>query len=139
MLQGDESTIAKARMLRRKLTLPEVLLWQQLRQRPAGFKFRKQHPATPYILDFYCHEAKLIVEVDGIAHDMGDRPARDEARDAHFRSLGFRIIRIPAADVLHNPAAVAQSLAQFCAANPPPSALGAATFPRGGDSLGVAC
>ena len=139
MLQGDGPTIAKARALRRKLTLPEVLLWQQLRLRPGGFKFRKQHPAKPYILDFYCHEARLIVEVDGIAHNMGEHPRRDEARDAHFHALGFRIVRIPATDVLYDPASVAESLAQLCAANPPPSALRAATSPRGGDSLGVAC
>ena len=115
MLQGDGATIARARVLRRKLTLPEVLLWQQLRQRPGGFKFRKQHPPKPWILDFYCHEARLIVEVDGIVHNMGDRPQRDEARAAHFTSLGFRIIRIPATDVLRDPAEVAESLAALCA------------------------
>ena len=97
------------------MTLPEVLLWQQLRLRPGGFKFRKQHPAKPWILDFYCHDAKLIVEVDGIAHDMGDRPCRDEARDAHFRALGFRIVRIPATEVLQDAIEVADSLAALCA------------------------
>ena len=115
MLQGDGTTIKRARALRRDLTLPEVLLWQQLRRRPGGFKFRKQHPAKPWILDFYCHEARLIVEVDGISHSMGDRPKRDEARDAHFTSLGFRIIRIPAPDVLRDPTEVAESLAALCA------------------------
>ena len=117
MLQGDGTTIKRARALRRKLTLPEVLLWQQLQRRPGGFKFRKQHPAKPWILDFYCHEARLIVEVDGISHDMGDRPQRDEVRDNHFRRLGFRIVRIPAADVLRDPAEVAESLAMLCTAS----------------------
>lgn len=139
MLRGDGTTTRRARALHRKLTLPEVLLWQQLRLGPGGFKFRKQHPAKPWILDFYCHEARLIVEVDGIAHDMGDRPQRDEARDAHFRSLGFRIVRIPAADVLLDPAEVAESLMLLCAASPPPSAVvAAATSPRGRDSLEAA-
>ena len=116
MLQGDGTTIKQARDLRRKLTLPEVLLWQQLKLRPGGFKFRKQHPAKPWILDFYCHEARVIVEVDGISHDMGNHPQRDEARDAHFRSLGFHVVRIPATEVLRDPVEVAESLALLCAA-----------------------
>ena len=114
-MQGDGTTVKRARALRRELTLPEVLLWQQLKLRPGRYKFRKQHPAKPWILDFYCHEARLIVEVDGITHDMGDRPQRDEARDAHFRNLGFRIIRIPATDVLRDPIEVAEAIAGLCA------------------------
>jgi very-short-patch-repair endonuclease len=47
------------------MSLPEVLLWQALRARPGGWKFRRQHPSGPYVADFYCHEARLIVEVDG--------------------------------------------------------------------------
>ena len=118
------------------MSLPEVLLWQQLKLRPGGFKFRKQHPATPYVFDFYCHAAKLIVEVDGASHDMGDRPESDAQRDAHFRALGFRIVRIPAKDVLSDAAGVADSLARICAA-PPPSALRAATSPGGGGFTGA--
>ena len=107
MLQGDEITVRRARQLRRKMTLHEVLLWQRLRQRPGGFKFRNQHPATPYVFDFYCHEARLIVEVDGQSHGMGDRPEYDAKRDAHFRDKGLRTFRIPARDVLHDAAAEA--------------------------------
>jgi very-short-patch-repair endonuclease len=62
------------------MTVPEVRLWQWLRTRPRGFKFRHQHPAGPYVLDFYCAAVKLVVEVDGEAHSRGDRPERDFAR-----------------------------------------------------------
>jgi len=85
------------------MSLPEVLLWQRLKARPEGLKFRKQHPAAQYILDFYCHEAWLVIEVDGVAHDMGNGPERDEARGAHLQQRGLRVIRISAADVLRDP------------------------------------
>ncbi|HEX8527090.1 endonuclease domain-containing protein [Allosphingosinicella sp.] len=62
------------------MSLPEVLLWQQLRGEPAGLKFRRQHPTGPYDIDFYCSDARLAIEVDGEGHNRGDRPARDMAR-----------------------------------------------------------
>ena len=64
MLQGSAQSKANAKRLRREMTLPEVLLWQRLKGRPNGLKFRKQHAAGDYVLDFYCHEKKLIVEID---------------------------------------------------------------------------
>ncbi|MEJ5975435.1 endonuclease domain-containing protein [Novosphingobium sp. PS1R-30] len=99
------------------MSLPEVLLWQRLKSRPNGLKFRKQHPAGPFVLDFYCHEARLIVEVDGAAHDMGDRPERDEARDRHFHALGFHILRIPATDVLRDPDEIAAAILAYALGN----------------------
>ena len=114
MIQGDETTIKRARKLRREMSLPEVLLWQRLKDRPHGLKFRKQHPATPFVFDFYCHELRLIVEIDGAAHDMGDRPERDVNRDAHFRARGFRILRVPASEVLRDPDEAAEAIANYC-------------------------
>ena len=102
MLQGSEALTAKARKMRTSMTLPEVLLWRELRKRPGGLKFRRQHPAGPFVLDFYCHEARLIIGVDGAAHDMGDRPQRDERRDAHFAQAGLRVIRLSAIDILRD-------------------------------------
>ncbi|MBB4858832.1 very-short-patch-repair endonuclease [Novosphingobium chloroacetimidivorans] len=92
--------IPKARKHRRTLSLPEVLLWQELRKRPQGLKFRRQHPSGAYILDFYCADARLAIEVDGGAHDYGDRPQRDAARDAWFARAGIATLRIAARDVL---------------------------------------
>ena len=59
---------------------PEAKLWNLLRARPEGLKFRHQHPAGPYTLDFYCAAVRLGIEVDGISHDMGDNPQRDIER-----------------------------------------------------------
>jgi very-short-patch-repair endonuclease len=67
-------TVLRARSLRREMTLPEGMLWQVLRQRPEGFKFRRQHPIGRCVVDFYCPAARLVIEVDGEAHSMGDRP-----------------------------------------------------------------
>jgi very-short-patch-repair endonuclease len=100
MLKGTGKAYRRARTLRREMTLPEILLWQQLRRRATGFKWRKQHPAGPYDLDFYCDAAKLCVEVDGEAHERGDRPAKDARRDSWLASQGILTLRIPAADVL---------------------------------------
>jgi very-short-patch-repair endonuclease len=106
MLQGAAPTIRHARALRREMSLPERLLWRRLRSRPAGLKFRRQHPAGPYVADFFCHDARLVVEVDGETHAHGDRPARDLRRDAWFAERGFAVMRITAADVLNDPDAV---------------------------------
>lgn len=102
MLNGPSSTIRRARGLRREMSLPEVLLWRELRKGPGGLKFRRQHPAGPYVADFFCHDARIIIEIDGEAHECGDRPERDEARDAWFVERQFRVLRIPAGEVLGN-------------------------------------
>jgi very-short-patch-repair endonuclease len=92
--------VNKARELRRSASPPESLLWQQLRRRPSGLKFRRQHPFGPFIADFYCPAIRLIVEVDGDSHDMGDRPMRDARRDEWLREHGLRVVRFTAADVM---------------------------------------
>jgi very-short-patch-repair endonuclease len=126
MLTGPGATIGKARALRRKLTLPEGLLWRELRRRPNGLKFRRQHPAGPFVLDFVCLSARLAIEIDGEAHSMGQNPARDEARDEWLMNQGFRTLRIPARDVLHDLNAVLQYIIAACQplhqppAGPPP-------------------
>src|SRR5687768_10214233 len=100
MKSARNEIVIKARELRRAMSLPEGLLWQVLRKRPGGFKFRRQHPVGPFVLDFYCAARKLAVEVDGMSHNMGDNPSRDLRRDAYLRQLGLRIVRFDAADVL---------------------------------------
>ena len=110
MLHGPRDTQRRAQRLRRTLTLPEVLLWQALRKRPAGLKFRRQHPAGRYILDFYCASGRLAVEVDGEAHQRGDRAERDALRDEWLVGQGVRVCRIPAVAVLRDLEAVVRHI-----------------------------
>ncbi|PKP86472.1 MAG: hypothetical protein CVT78_12875 [Alphaproteobacteria bacterium HGW-Alphaproteobacteria-17] len=129
------STIRRAKRLRRQLTLPETLLWQILRTAPGGHRFRKQHPAGSYILDFFCARANLAIEIDGIAHDMGDNPARDKRRDDWLRANRIDTIRIPARAVLDSAETVAQSIVDIVEdrlssfGKAPPSSLRDATSP----------
>ncbi len=100
MLHGPKPTQKRAKQLRREMSLPEVLLWQALRKRPGDLRFRHQHPAGEYVLDFFCPRFRLAVEVDGEAHDRGDRPDRDVVRDAWLMAKGVRVLRVSAKDVL---------------------------------------
>jgi very-short-patch-repair endonuclease len=80
------------RRLRRKQTHSEKLLWHQLRNRELhGLKFRRQVPFSPYIVDFYCAELKLVIELDGNSHN--DRREYDKSRDDYLRSIGLHVIR----------------------------------------------
>jgi very-short-patch-repair endonuclease len=92
-------TLRRARELRRAMTPPEIALWQALRSRRlGGFRFRRQHPLGPWILDFYCAERRLAVEVDGGSHNMGEI-GRDERRDADLARRGVDVLRISASEV----------------------------------------
>jgi very-short-patch-repair endonuclease len=96
------------------MTLPEGLLWRELRKRPGQFKFRRQHPAGIYVLDFYCAKARLAIEVDGRAHD-GARAATADANRSHFlRSQGVATTRIPATAILEDVEAVISRLVEIC-------------------------
>jgi very-short-patch-repair endonuclease len=129
VLQGPAPTIERARTLRTSMSLPEVLLWRILRTRPGGLKFRRQHLAGRYIADFYCHEARLIVEIDGEAHNRGDRPERDIKRDTELAALGLKIVRIPAVQILQDVEAAAEAIVALAlplhhpAGGSPPHAL----------------
>jgi very-short-patch-repair endonuclease len=112
--QTSKATVGKARELRRKLSLPEVLLWRELRGGASGASFRKQHPVGTYVVDFYCAAAKLAIEIDGVSHDMADRPVRDEVRDAELRERGIETVRIAASEVLAAPGDVAEAIAAMC-------------------------
>src|SRR5690606_15242759 len=106
-----------ARKLRREMTLPEVLLWKELCGKKLGLKFRKQHPIPPYVVDFYCANARLIVEVDGFAHDNAERAARDALRDQALIEKGYDVLRLPASDrksTRLNSSHVKISYAVFC-------------------------
>jgi very-short-patch-repair endonuclease len=102
MLQGVGDTQARSKRLRRDMSPAEIALWMALRARPNGLKFRRQHPSGPFTADFYCHKARLVIEVDGTAHDYGYRPRRDAARDRWFDVRGIATLRITARDILRD-------------------------------------
>jgi very-short-patch-repair endonuclease len=135
MLTGLAPTITTARRLRKDMSLPEVLLWQELRKRPGGFKFRRQHPAGPYVLDFACVKARTAVEVDGAAHGMGDAPMHDEVRDEWLANQGYRMVRVTAADVLKNLDGVVAYVVERCTAVSPLHQPTAGPPPRAGEDL----
>jgi very-short-patch-repair endonuclease len=100
-------TYRRAAAMRRALTPPEATLWLQLKGRGLeGWKFRRQHPVGPYILDFYCPAARLAVEVDGAGHDHPDQLAHDERRTEWLAARNIRVLRLQASDVKRNLEAV---------------------------------
>jgi very-short-patch-repair endonuclease len=82
-----------ARRLRTDQTDPEYKLWSHLRDRQLlGFKFRRQHPIGPFVADFFCLEAKLVIELDGSHH--ADQADPDERRTEYLRDRGYTVLRI---------------------------------------------
>jgi len=98
-MRAPSRIVANAKRLRRKLTVPEARLWSRLRARLPG---QRQHPIGPYVLDFYCPKAHLAIEIDGISHDMSNRPQHDEERDIWLKKHGITVMRIPAAELNRN-------------------------------------
>ena len=114
MITGPRDTVKRARKLRSEMSLPETLLWRELRKRTGGHKFRRQHPAGVFVLDFYCAAAKLAVEIDGRAHDGAAAAKRDRARSQYLRSQGIATTRIPAQAVLSDIGSVVLRLVEIC-------------------------
>ncbi len=120
------------------MPLPEVILWQLLRGgKVDGLRFRRQHPIGPFVLDFYCAERKLAIEVDGLAHDNAERFEQDERRTMWLNNQGIQVIRFMASDILDPQAleAVVVTIRENVA--PSTSYAGPPPPPRGGGSGGV--
>lgn len=82
-----------ARELRQPQTPAEATLWRHLRNRNLKFKFRRQHPIDFFIIDFYCAEAKLLIEIDGDSHLVKEQMEYDQARTEYLEELGYKVIR----------------------------------------------
>ena len=103
-MRTSDKAYKNARRFRRDLSLPEKLLW--VRIKGSGTRIRRQHPIGAYVLDFYYPAGKLAIEIDGAAHDFGDRPHRDEMRTGWLKEQGIEVVRIPARDILADPDSV---------------------------------
>jgi very-short-patch-repair endonuclease len=109
-MRTQDVTLKRARRLRGALTGAELGLWVRLRNRQlGGFRFRRQHPVGPFILDFYCPEARLAVEIDGDSHGLEGREAHDARRDAWLLSQGVQTFRI-SADAAKDPESAAATI-----------------------------
>jgi very-short-patch-repair endonuclease len=96
-------TTYRARELRGRATPAERVLWSLLRRHALGSKFRRQHPLGPFIVDFFCFDAGLVVEVDGAVHDTPCARERDAERDVFLQNCGLRIVRVRNEQVLQSP------------------------------------
>ncbi len=103
-----------ARSLRRRQTNAEGLLWALVRSRRMGVKFRRQHPIDPFVLDFYCHELRLAVELDGYRHSAPAGRANDVQRTEVLAARGIQVMRFTNLQILQETQAVAETLWQTC-------------------------
>ena len=96
--------LQRAKELRREMTPAEKLLWHEVRAKKLGVRFRRQQVIQGFIVDFYCHRAGLVVEVDGDIHDL--QKEEDERREKALSALGLRIVRFGNDEVMRNLSAV---------------------------------
>ena len=111
----------RARSLRKDSTDAERIIWSALRaHRLGGASFRRQAPIGPFIVDFVCHDAQLVVELDGGQHFEPEHSRRDARRDAFLSSKGFRVLRFNNYDVMSNRQGVLEIIAASVANAPSP-------------------
>ena len=114
-LKVNPIILSRAKELRRPMTPQEVKLWSRLRRKQlGGLKFRGQHPVYRFILDFFCYEYQLAIEIDGDSHADPDQLAYDEARTEWLEDHGYRVIRFTNRQVEHNIAGVLDEIARVC-------------------------
>jgi len=87
------SVFKNAAKLRLAMTETETILWEYLRTKPNGLKWRRQHPIAGYVLDFYCHHIKTSIEIDGGYHLSTDQTLKDKERTAYLNDLGINEVR----------------------------------------------
>ena len=108
---ASEEIIRRARVLRKTMTKAETKLWQHLQNNQfQGLKFRRQHPISRFIVDFYCHSLKLVVEIDGDIHLQDIQQERDENRTYELEELGLTVIRFDNEKVMNNLVGVLQEI-----------------------------
>jgi very-short-patch-repair endonuclease len=120
--RGANKLCERASSLRKNSTEAERLLWQSLRgRRMEGYKFRRQVIIEPYIVDFFCIEAKLIIEADGGQH--ADQSEYDAKRSAQFEAIGYRVMRFWNHEILHETSAVLEQIRRVLLISPHPVPL----------------
>ncbi len=129
-LGANSSTKSKARELRKRMTEPERILWSHIRRRKQhGMYFRRQHPYGIYILDFYCFEADLVIEIDGMIHLS--RRDYDIERTKYLRSSGLKVIRFNNKDIETRIEWVLEKINTYLIQLPPSLPIAIGTSPTG--------
>ncbi|NJC97364.1 MAG: restriction endonuclease [Anaerolineales bacterium] len=103
-----KAKLERAKELRREMTPAEKLLWKEVRANKLGVRFRRQQVIQGFIVDFYCHKAGLVVEVDGDIHDL--QKDEDERREKVLREMGLMIVRFGNDEVVRNLSAVVNKI-----------------------------
>lgn len=116
-MRAGRSGTGRARKLRKTTTDAERLLWGRLRGEQLGWRFRRQHPIPPYIVDFACIAAKLIIEADGGQHN---RPGDHHLRDRALRKGGWNVLRFWNNDIIGNMDGVLQTISAALGSPMPP-------------------
>jgi very-short-patch-repair endonuclease len=104
---------SRARELRKNGTLGEALLWKQLRARQVGFQFHRQVPIGKYIVDLYCKELKVAIEIDGMSHLHEETFAYDERRQSELEQMGVTVLRFQEREVREQIAGVVEAIKEF--------------------------
>ena len=99
-----------AGLLRQQLTPAEQKLWNCISNKQLGVKFRRQHPLNVFIADFYCHELKLVVEIDGVIHSQTEQREYDIGRTGELDRFGIKVIRFANEDVLYDTESVLRKI-----------------------------
>ena len=111
----DPETVMRARELRKRMTVYERRLWRSLRKsQVCGLRFRRQHPIPPYIVDFYCHSHRLILELDGAHHGEPEAVDRDQVRTATLEAQGYCVLRFTNRQVIDDTEGVLVAIAAAC-------------------------
>lgn len=109
----DKNLVPFARKLRKNMTPGEVILWQHIRKQTLGYQFHRQVPIDQFIVDFYCHELNLAIEVDGSSHDFPETSANDLKRQNKLENLGVQFIRFEESEVVKNYNTVVETISDW--------------------------
>ena len=110
--------LRKAEDLRNQETPAEKVLWSKLCRKQLGVKFRRQHPIHSYIVDFYCHSAKLVIEIDGPIHDTKESQTNDKVRTQGLQEFAIEVVRFTNDEVLKNVDKVVKKIRDRITAKP---------------------
>ena len=111
MFYGAEPIIFElAKKLRNNVTHTEMILWRRLKEHFPELKFRRQHPILLYIVDFYCHSKKLILEIDGSIHDLEEVKSNDAIHQKNLEQLGLTVLRFTTDEVTSHMESILQKI-----------------------------